>query len=94
MLETWTHLVSAFGVAIGLSELESMSIDNGVGARDKLRREESCLFKDLAILPMGLFLDGLSLDMMITVKRTRFNGLPTVIDNAVESCMSLSRSFT
>jgi hypothetical protein len=44
-----------------LSELGSISINDGVGARDK--RRESC--KGLAVLR---FLDGLSLDMMMIVK--------------------------
>jgi hypothetical protein len=47
-----------------------MSVKDVVGARDKWRREDSFPFKDPAILRMGLFLDGLSLDM-VTVKRER-----------------------
>jgi hypothetical protein len=51
-----------------LSELESISINDGVGARDKRRREDNFPCKEPAILRMGLFLDGLSLDMMMIVK--------------------------
>ena len=50
-----------------LSELGSISINDGVGARDKRRREENFPCKEPAILRMGLFLDGLSLDMMMKI---------------------------
>ena len=53
-----THLV-------GLSNLESISIDDGVGARDKWRREDSFPLKDPAILRMRLLSGCLSFDMMI-----------------------------
>jgi hypothetical protein len=51
-----------------LSELGSISINDGMGVRDKRRREENFPCKEPAILRMGLFLDDLSLDMMIIVK--------------------------
>ena len=61
-----THLVpAALVVAMSLSDLRSTSIKDGVGARDKRRREDNFPCKDLAILRMGLFLGGLSLDTMI-----------------------------
>ena len=53
-----THLV-------GLSELESISIDDGEGPRDNLRREDNFPLKDPATLRMRLVSDGFSLDMMI-----------------------------
>ena len=51
----FTHLV-------GLSELEPISIDDGVGARDKWREDGSSL-KDPAISLMRLVSDCLSLDI-------------------------------
>ena len=59
-----THLVLGF---------ESISIDDGEGARDKLRREDNFPLKDPAILCMRLVSDGFLLDMMI-VKRENRNG--------------------
>ena len=59
-----------------LSELESIPINNGVGARDKRRREDNFSCKEPAILRMGLFLDGLSLDMMMIVKEDLTVGTP------------------
>jgi hypothetical protein len=53
---------------MSLSDLGSTSIKEGVGARDKRRREDNFLCKDLAILRIGLFSDRLSLDMMMIVK--------------------------
>jgi hypothetical protein len=50
-----------------LSELGSISINDGVGARDKRRREDNFRCKEPAILRMGLFSDGLSLDMMMII---------------------------
>ena len=47
----------------GLSE--SISIDDGVGARDKWRRECKFPLKDPAILRLRLILGGLLLDTMI-----------------------------
>ena len=53
-----THLV-------GLSELESISIDDGEGARDKWRREDNFPLKDPVILRMRFVSDGFLLEMMI-----------------------------
>jgi hypothetical protein len=67
--------------------LESISIDDGEGARDNLRREDNFPLNDPAILCMRLVLDGLSLDMMI-VRRESCGGfravfaLPTVNSSA------------
>ena len=63
-----THLV-------GLSELESISIDDEVGARDKWRREDNFPLKDPAISRMRLASDGLLLDMMIVRRESRSHGL-------------------
>ena len=52
-----THLV-------GFLDLESISIDDGVGDCEKQRGQDSFHLKDPAILRMRLVLDGLSLDMM------------------------------
>ena len=65
-----THLVPALVVAMSLSELGSTSIDNGMGARDKRRRDDNFPGKDPAILRMDLFLDDLSVDMMIVKDKT------------------------
>jgi hypothetical protein len=53
-----THLV-------GLSELESITIDDGVGARDKGRREENFPLKVSTNFLRMRSSDRLSLDMMI-----------------------------
>ena len=58
-----THLV-------GLSELdESISIDDGVGARDKWRKDDSSS-KDPVILLMRLVSECLSLDLMMVRSNT------------------------
>ena len=62
------HLVPAFVVAMSLSELGSMLINDGVDARDKRRREDNFSCKDPAIL---CILVGLLLDMM-RVKESNF----------------------
>jgi hypothetical protein len=49
------------------SELGLILINDGVGARDERRREDNFPCKEPAILRMGLFLDGLSLDMMMII---------------------------
>ena len=54
-------------VGFKLSELESISMDNGLGARDKWR-EDNFPLEDLANLRMWLVLDGSSLVMMIVRK--------------------------
>ena len=56
--DLFTHLV-------GFSELESISIDSGEGARDKWRREDNFPLKDPVILCMRLVSDGFLLEMMI-----------------------------
>ena len=53
--------------AVGLSELESISIGD---ARDKWKREDNFFLRLPATLCMRLVLGGLSLDMMI-VRRER-----------------------
>jgi hypothetical protein len=63
-----THLLPAAVIAIYLSELESMSIDDAVGGRDKWR-EENFLLKYWAILSLRLSLDGFSFDVMIVVEK-------------------------
>ena len=50
---------------VALSDLELISIDGAVGARDERRKEDNLPFTDPAILRMRLAPDGLSLDMMI-----------------------------
>jgi hypothetical protein len=50
---------------VGLSELESLSIDDEVGARDESRREDNFPLKNPAILRMQLVLGCLSFDMTI-----------------------------
>ena len=55
-----THLAS-----VALSELELISIDGAVGARDERRKDDNFPFTDPAILRMRLVSDGLLLDMMI-----------------------------
>ena len=62
-----THLV-------GLSELESISIDDGVGARDKWRREDNFPLREPATLRMRLVC-GLLLDMMIVRREGRSEAL-------------------
>ena len=44
--------------------MESVSIDDDVGARDKRKREDNFPLKDPAFLRLLLFSDGLSFDMM------------------------------
>ena len=64
-----------------LSELGSISINDGVGARDKRRREDNFPCKEPFILRMGLFLDGLSFDMMMMiVKEDLTVGIPYTIE--------------
>ena len=48
-----------------LSDLESLSIDDGVRVRDEWSREDNFPLKDPAILRMRVWSDGLSFDMMI-----------------------------
>ena len=50
---------------MGLSELESIPIDDEVGARDKGTRKDKFPLKDLTILCMRLVSDNLSLEMMV-----------------------------
>ena len=57
-----THLV-------GLSELESISIDDGEGARDKWKREENLPLKDPANLRMRLASGCFLLAMMIVSEK-------------------------
>ena len=56
-----------------LSELESISINNGVGARDKYRREDSDKFFFLysATSRMRLVSDGLLLDMIVRTQERK-----------------------
>ena len=64
-----THIVL---VVVGLSEFES--IDDGVGVRDKRRkdsREDTFPLKDPGILRMRLVPCGLSLDIMIVRRESR-----------------------
>ena len=56
---------------VGLSELKSISIDDGVGARDKWRREDNFPLKDPAILRMRLVSEGFSLNMLKLMKIKR-----------------------
>ena len=56
---------------VGLSELESISIDDGLSARDTCRREDNLPLTVPAILRMRSVLDGLSLDMMIVRRESR-----------------------
>ena len=60
---------------VGLSEFKSISIDDGVAARDKWSREDKLPLKDPAILRIRLVSDGLLLDMTIVRKRTRSSGV-------------------
>ena len=78
-----THLAS-----VALSELELISIDGGVGARDEWRREDNFPFTDPAILRMRLVSDGpsLSLDMMIVKRKSQFN-------EVVQVCSSHGKPF-
>ena len=50
---------------VGSLELESISIDDGEGARDKWKREDNFRLKDPVILRMRFVSDGFLLDMMI-----------------------------
>ena len=61
-----THLVPVSVDAIWLSGLDSRSIDASVGGRDK---PDNLPLNHLPTVCMRLFLDGLSLDMMMRVKR-------------------------
>ena len=75
------HLAS-----VALSELDLISIDGGVGARDKWRREDNFPFTDPVILRMRFVSDGLSLDMMIVWRESHFN-------EAVQACSSHGKLF-
>ena len=68
------HLATYLPADIWLSELRFMSIDDLDGC-DAWRREENFPLNDRAILPMGLFLDGPSFDMMMVVVKDSW--LPT-----------------
>ena len=64
-----------------LSELGSIPINDDLGARDKRRREDNFPCKEPAILRMGLFLDGLSLDMTMTIVKDDLTvGTPYAIE--------------
>ena len=52
-----------------LSELESTLIDDGMGWRDKCKREDNFPLTYRTALVIRLFLNGLSLDMMMIGKR-------------------------
>ena len=77
------HLVPAFVVAMSLSELGSMLINNGVGARDKRRREDNFSCKDPAIF---CILDGLLLDMI--VKESKLDCEKRTLERADSGCGS------
>ena len=64
------HLVPE-SAAVGLSELESMSINGVVVERNDVRREDNFPLTYRAALVMGLFLDGVLFDMMVIVKIER-----------------------
>ena len=64
------HLVLA-SAAVGLSELESMSINNGVGDRDNCKREDNFPLTYRAALLTRLLSDDVLLDMMMIVKKER-----------------------
>ena len=66
-----THLV-------GLSELESISIVDGVGARDERRREDNFSLKGPVILRMRLVLGTLSLEMLIVKREITINSSAAV----------------
>ena len=70
----------------GLSELESISMNDGVGARDEWRREDNFSLKDPAISGMGLVFDGLSLDKMMVRSESR--------SEAVRICSSHGKLFS
>ena len=58
---------------IRLSELEFTSIDDGVGRFGRWRREDNFSLKDRVTLVLRLVLDGLSLDMMMMMVRSKSN---------------------
>jgi hypothetical protein len=64
-MKCWKERKNVHTHLVGLLEHESISIDNGVGARGKRRRDDSFPLKDPPILRMRSVLDDLSLDMMI-----------------------------
>ena len=79
------HLVPALDVSMLLSELGPISIDDDLGARDKRRRGANFPCKEPTILRMGLFLDGLSLDMMMMiVKEDLTVGTPYTIQTGTQ----------
>ena len=72
----WKNLVTHH---VGLSELESISIDDGVGVRDKWRKEDNFPLKDPVIFRMRLDSGGLWLEMMIVERENQsWESPPTV----------------
>jgi len=67
-MDSVTHLVPASVDAMWLSWLDSRSTDDGVGDRNK---PDNSPLDHPPTLGMPLFLDGISLDMMMIVKSER-----------------------